>query len=292
MQQEVWRGRAQQSKAVGVLSRPGERHPHLAEHDAELGTLWGLAVSPTSTSCSLLPAAPPPESHHLGLPTKPSPKPQCSAGPRHRSPKPPGPQVGLQDTPNPKRGETLRGEPRSRRCHGGGPRLPAAGGPCAPGAPHLLRADPIQAKPTRSDPIRFSPARSSPAEGRRPARPRQRAGLRQREVAELGSLPLSPPLPFCPHQRWAAAEDGEMWPQNPGDERSRWGEGLNGCSSPPRCYPRGILSLSSPRSGAPGRVAGVVPTLGSAPRRGRSKGEAAGGAAGAGGFWTSPSCSQ
>lgn len=154
----------------------------------------------------------------------------------------------------------------------GGPRSPAAGGPCAPGAPHLLRADPIRSKPTRSDPtrsdpIRFSPARSSPAEGRRPARPRRRAGPRQREVAEGAPQPSGrcccPPPSFVPI-RGGRQPRMEMWSQNPGDERRRWGEGLNGCSSPPHSYPGGILSLSSPCSGAPGWVAGIVPTLGSA----------------------------
>lgn len=41
----------------------------------------------------------------------------------------------------------------------------------------------------------------------------------------------------------------------------------------PAAVQGGILSLSSPCSGAPGWVAGIVPTLGSAPRRGRNKGK-------------------
>lgn len=206
-QQEVWRGRARQSKAVGVLSRPGERHPHLAEHDAELGTLWGLALSLTPTSCSLLPAAPLPNPTTSGCPPR---HPQTTVLSRHRSPKPPRPQEGLQDTPNRKGGERLRGEPRSRRCHRGGAPLTCRGRPLCPrsSAPAPSRSDPIQANPIRSNSIRSDPiqprpvqprgraeAGAAPAAGGSPA-----AGGGGGSPAALGSLLLSPPHLLSPSE--------------------------------------------------------------------------------------------
>lgn len=159
---------------------------------------------------------------------------------------------------------------------GGGARSPAAGGPCAPGAPHLLRADPIRSKPTRSDPtrsdpIRFSPARSSPAEGRRPARPRQRAGPRQREVAEGAPQPSGrcrcPPPTFCPHQRWAAAEGGDVVPK-PGRRTQPMGQRAEWLLFSAPLLSRGGFCLCPPH--APELLAGW---LGSSPRSALPQGE-------------------
>lgn len=107
-----------------------------------------------------------------------------------------------------------------------------------------IRSDPSQPDPIQLDPIRSDSAppgpaprkgggRRGPGSGRVPG-----SGRWRREPRSPRVVAAVPPPSFVPI-RGGRQPRMEMWSQNPGDERRRWGEGLNGCSSPPHSYPGG-----------------------------------------------------